>query len=200
MKKEEFISELKKRLSGLPQKDLDERLSFYGEMIDDRMEEGLSEDDAIAKIGSIDDIVSQIIAETPLTRIVKEKIRPKRNLRAGEITLIVLGFPLWFPLLITVVAVLLSIYIAVLAVLVSLWAAEFSLFAAANIGVVLAAVKFLSGFTLTGVATAGAVLVIAGLSAFAFYGCIAASKGILFLTKKALHGVKTTFVKKEIAK
>ena len=38
MTKAEFITELKKRLSGLPMRELEESLSFYGEMIDDRIE------------------------------------------------------------------------------------------------------------------------------------------------------------------
>ena len=48
MNKEEFIAELKDGLSGLPQNDIDERVLFYTEMIDDRMEEGMSEEEAIS--------------------------------------------------------------------------------------------------------------------------------------------------------
>ena len=40
---ETFLDELRKGLSGLPEEDIQERLSFYSEMIDDGMEEGLSE-------------------------------------------------------------------------------------------------------------------------------------------------------------
>ena len=49
MRKEEFLSQLESGLYGLPQADIDERLSFYAEMIDDRMEEGLGEEEAVAK-------------------------------------------------------------------------------------------------------------------------------------------------------
>lgn len=41
MSKQEFLAELRKALSGLPQGDIEDRLTFYSEMIDDRMEEGL---------------------------------------------------------------------------------------------------------------------------------------------------------------
>ena len=34
--KREFLKDLRKRLSGLPRRDADERVSFYGELIDDR--------------------------------------------------------------------------------------------------------------------------------------------------------------------
>ena len=45
MTKNEFISRLRARLSGLPKDEIRERLAFYGEMIDDRIEEGLSEEE-----------------------------------------------------------------------------------------------------------------------------------------------------------
>ena len=51
MTKWEFIAALGARLSGLPKNDIDERLNFYGEMIDDRIEEGLGEADAVSEVG-----------------------------------------------------------------------------------------------------------------------------------------------------
>lgn len=62
MTKQEFLAELRRGLSGLPQNDIEERLNFYSEMIDDRMEEGLSEQEAVDGIGSVDSVVSQILS------------------------------------------------------------------------------------------------------------------------------------------
>ena len=73
MSKQEFLTQLRKELSFLSKDDLEERLTFYSEMIDDRMEEGLSEDDAVNDIGSVDTIVSQIVSDTPLIKLIKEK-------------------------------------------------------------------------------------------------------------------------------
>ena len=80
MNKQEFLAELQKGLSGLPQEDRDERLTFYGEMLDDRMEEGLSEEEAVAAVGSVEEIVRQTAADIPLAKIARERIRPKRRL------------------------------------------------------------------------------------------------------------------------
>ncbi len=85
MTKIQFLLTLNKSLSGLPQDEIEERLTFYSEMIDDRMEEGLSEDEAIAAIGSVEEIVTQSVEEIPLTKIVKNKVKPKRKMRAWEI-------------------------------------------------------------------------------------------------------------------
>ena len=46
MNKEQFLAELQKGLSGLPQAEIDDRLAFYGEFIDDHMEEGMTEEEA----------------------------------------------------------------------------------------------------------------------------------------------------------
>ena len=45
MTKLDFIFQLQKKLTGLPQEDIDERMLFYSEMIDDRMDEGLTEEE-----------------------------------------------------------------------------------------------------------------------------------------------------------
>ena len=99
MYKQEFMARLNAGLAGLPREDLAERLAFYSEMIDDRMEEGMPEEQAVACAGNVDDIVAQAIAETPFAKLVKERARTGRRLGVWEIVLLVLGFPLWFPLL-----------------------------------------------------------------------------------------------------
>ena len=60
MNKQEFLSELREKLSGAPQSEIEDRSICYGEMIDDRIDDGLSQEDAIGEMGSIEDIVAQI--------------------------------------------------------------------------------------------------------------------------------------------
>ena len=197
MTKNQFLIELQCRLYGLPQDDIAERLSFYGELIDDCMEEGLTEEEAVAGIGSVDEIVNQIVAEVPLTRLVKERITPKRSLRAWEIVLIVLGFPLWFSLLLAAGSVLLALYVCAWAVIISLWATEAALAVSALACIAWAVLCIVRGNLLLSVFSLGAGMFCAGLAVFLFFGCIAASKGILHLTKKVLCGIKNMFVGKE---
>ena len=105
MSKQEFLARLKIALAGLPKDEVDERLNFYSEMIDDRMEEGFSEEAAVAGVGSMGNIVTQAVSEVPIGKLVKERIKPKRSLSGGEVALIVLVFPLWFPLLVAFLAI-----------------------------------------------------------------------------------------------
>ena len=200
MNKQEFLDCLRKGLSGLPQEDIEERLTFYSEMIDDRIEEGLSESEAVSAIGTVDTIITQIIADTPLTKLVKEKAKPKRTLKAWEIILLVLGSPIWLSLLIAAFAIILAAYIVVWSVVITLWSIEASFVACLLGGIVSAVVFAFQGNGLTGLAMLSAGIICAGLFIFMFYGCKAATKGILLLTKKMALGIKTLFVGKEAVK
>lgn len=198
MKRDEFLLLLKNRLSGLPREDIEERLAFYREMIDDRMEEGLSEEAAVSQIGNVEEISSQIIAETPLPKLVKENIKPKKRLKVWEIVLLAVGSPLWLSLPIAAFAVALSLYAVLWAAVISLWAVFASLGGCA-LGCVTAGVAFAcSGDVSQGVVMIGAGLICAGLSVYLFYGCKAATKGIVWITKKMPVGIKHCFIKKEV--
>ena len=196
MNKQEYLARLRAGLAGLPQEDIDERVSFYCEMIDDRMEEGLSEEEAVEGVGDVNDVISQTIAETPFAKIVKEKVRPKRSLRGWEIALLVIGAPVWGSLLIAAAAVILSLYVAVWAIIISLWAVMVSLVLCALAGIVSCAVFAVGGHPLTSLAAAGAGLFLAGCSIFMFFGCKELTSTILKLTGKAALGIKSLFVGK----
>lgn len=199
MNKQEFLAQLRKGLSGLPQDDIEERLSFYSEMIDDRMEEGLSEEAAVSDIGTATELISQIIADIPLTKIVKERITPKKKLSVWEVILLVLGSPIWLSLLIAVIAVILSLYVALWSVIIALWAVFVSLVGCVLGGIAGGIVLACCGNVLTGIATVGVGIVCAGLSIFMFFGCKETTKGILILTKKLAVWIKNCFIKKEEA-
>lgn len=199
MSKQEFLAQLRKGLFGVPQDDIEERLTFYSEMIDDRMEDGLSEEDAIREIGSIDEIVSQTIADIPLAKLVKEKIKPNRTLRGWKIVLLVLGSPLWLPLLIAAFAVILSFYVVIWSVIISLWAVEALLAVYALCSMTAGVIFAFHGNGLTGISLISTGLISAGLTVFLFFGCKEVTKGILLLTKKIALGIKNIFIRKDIA-
>ena len=124
MTKVELTLALTKKLDGLPWEEVERSMEYYDEMINEHMEEGMSEAEAIATLGSVDEIAAQILADIPLSRIVRAKIKPKRSLRAWEIILLILGFPLWFTLLLAVFSVVFAVFIFFWAVILSLYACE----------------------------------------------------------------------------
>lgn len=197
MTKQEFLTQLRNGLSGLPQNDIEERVGFFDEMIEDRIEEGLSEEEAVAQAGSVEEIVSQTVAETPLAKIAKERITPKRKLKTWEIVLLIAGSPIWFALAIALASIVFSVYVSLWAVIIALWAVVtsmiFSTLACIVAGVIIACM----GKIIPALAMISAGLVLAGLSIFMFVGCIMITKCIIKLTKKFALWVKSCFIKKE---
>ena len=199
MTKQEFLIKLKNALAGLPQDEIDGRIDFYAEMIDDRIDEGLSEESAVAEIGSVDAIAAQILADIPLSKLAKQRIKPKRRLDALDIVLIVLGSPLWLPLVIAAFAVVLSVYVSLWAIIVSLWAA-FAAIVGSALGGLVAGIYFAALTKIhAGLAIIASSLLLSGISIFAFFGCRAATKGIIILTRKFALAIKKAFIKKEAA-
>lgn len=164
MKKQEFISELQRLLSKLPAREVRERLVFYSEMIDDKKEEGLSEEDAVASVGTPKVIASQITDEI---RSQKKKTKEKRKLKPWEITVLILGSPLWIAFLAVAASVVLSIFAVMLSVNLALWALEIPFFI----------------FSL--------------LSQYLIIACKSATKLTLFLIKKFIEFVKKFFGAKD---
>ncbi len=193
MTKREFLSRLNEGLSGLPQEDAAGRLAFYSEMIDDRIEDGLSEEEAVAGIGPVEKIVAQIIEETPLTTLAKEKLRPKRRLRVWEIVLLVLGSPLWLSLLLAAFAVVLTVYLVIWVLVLSLWIVDLAFFAAFLGGLIAGVLFFTGSGILSGLPVLGAGLVFAGLSIFLFFLCKETTKCAAVLTKKIGSKIKSSF-------
>ncbi len=200
MNKADFLWELRKKISGLPDDDILRSLDYYGELIDDMVENGMSEEDAVAALGSLDDIVRQILTDTPLPKLIKEKVKPNRRLRAWEIILIILGFPVWFPLAVAAFAVIISLYASFWAIVISLWAA-FGAFVGSAFG------SFVGGIVLvctasafSGISLISAALVCAGLAIFMFFGCLEATKGAAKLAKIIVLGIKKCFINREAAK
>ena len=165
--------------------------------LDDRIEDGLSEEEAVAEVGTPEEIAQQILSEIPLSMLVKEKMRPKRALRGWEIILLILGFPLWFPLLIAAFAVVLSLYIALWSIMISIYAVDLALGLSAIAGMVMAFVYLFQGNVPSAIFMFGAALICGGLAVLLFIGCVALTKGVFKLTKKMLLGVKSWFVRKE---
>lgn len=197
MNKEEFLKELRKKLSGLSKSDIEERVSFYGEMIDDRMEEGLSEQEAVEGIGTVDSVVEQIMSEIPLSRLVKEKVRGDKKPNILMIVLLVIGFPVWFPLAVAVLSVIFSLYVTVWSIVISFFATDLAL-AAASCCCLFGSVVFLaSSNPAAAVFSFGGSAICAGLAILFFILSLWISKGIIKLTGKMFLGIKTSFIGKE---
>ena len=196
MTKLEFLYKLESSLKGLPQKEVSERVAFYSEMIDDYMEEGLSEEQATEKIGSVNSIAKQIANDIPLSKIIKEKIKPTKKFTALEIVLIALGSPIWLSIIISLFAVVFSVVASFWAGVVSLWAGFISLVVCGFGMLVYTVIMLFSSSTTIILASLATAIVSLGLSLLFIVLCKLVTKCMIKLTKLTLQLIKRAFVKK----
>lgn len=64
MTKFEFLDAIKSGISALSDEDKNRTLNYYSEMIDDRIEDGISEEEAVAAMGEPDRIIAEILNES----------------------------------------------------------------------------------------------------------------------------------------
>ena len=194
MNKQEFLSELKDRLEGIPVADRESTLEYYSEMIDDRIESGISEEEAVESIGSIDSVAEQILYEFPIKKLVREKVKPRRTLRVWEIALLILGAPLWLPILLSAVIVAVSIIISfwcvIGVVIISLYATDLAI-ALGGIAAMLVSIPlFITGRPVAALMLIGAGLILTGLSILLFLIFNLIVKGVIYLIRKLFIGFK----------
>ena len=197
MNKEQFLIELASALSGLPDDDIGKTLEFYSEMIEDLIEEGLSEEEAVAAQGTIESIREQIIKEISLPKLIKQKVKPKRSLSGLEITLLIVGFPIWLPILVSVAAVIFSIYVTLWSLIVVLFAVEISFAASAFACAIASIPSFIFLNTPGALFLLGCGLFLAGLSVLWVFVCKWGVKFLIWLTRVF---IKSLFIRKEKTK
>lgn len=170
MSKTAFTDELYHLLKTLPKAERQQYIDYYEEMIDDRMEDGLSEEDAVTALGNAADIAAQILGEV--------QTKPARKIRVWEIVLIVLGSPIWLSLLLGVAMVLLGVLLAVLmayaalwAVILTLYAADLALLAGVLAGIAGGVYYLIHAVTAPGILFLGGALVCIGCTILLFFAC-----------------------------
>ena len=196
MNKKEFLEELEKRLQALPKEEIQERLEFYSEAIDDRVEEGETEEQAIEEIGTLDEITWEIVKKTPLVTLVKEKVKPKHRIRPWEIVLICVTFPIWLPLLITAFVLLLVAYILAWVLVIVAYNVEIAV-SVGGIGALSAGfAAFFSGSHWFGFGLVGFGVMCIGFSLLWVFACIGATKASIQLTRAIILSIKKKFMKR----
>lgn len=199
MTKTDFLNELAARLSQLPEAERKKALDYYDEILSDRIEDGSSEEEAVASMEPMDVIVSNCLLAAPLGTLVKSRVAAQGRLSTLAIVLLCLGFPLWFPLLIAFLSVALALFAAVWSCVFALW------MAAAAMALAGAASLFVGPFQTSAVpgaaaASVGAGLILCGLAVLMYFA-------LLWLTKQAAKfsawivlSIKKLVIKKETSK
>ena len=197
MTKLDFLDALEQKLQPLPEQERSKALEYYFEIIDDRMDCGMSEAEAVAACGNIDQIAEQIILDTPMTKLVKQKNKTRRRMQTWETVLLIVGSPVWFSLAVAAFCVLLAVSVCLWVVVICLWAVAVALGACAICVPAAAVVLAVQGQYFPALFCLGCSLVLAGIAILFILAGIWAGKGVAKLHKLTFRGIKRCFIRKE---
>lgn len=196
MNKETFLHQLRIRLSQLPEPEIKTRLDYYSELIEDMVEDGMSEEDAVASFGDVNAIAAKIMQDTPLSTLVKSKVTPKNGWSTAAIVIAIVGSPVWVPLLLAFITVIASVYLVIWTCIICIFAVVLSLGLSGIYLVFKAFTLFTAGFS-TVIFTVGCGLGFVGLCLLAFLGAKVTTMGLIQLTRWIFIEIKSLFIQKE---
>ena len=115
MNKIEFLAAVSAELDGLSPADVREQIGFLSEMIEDRMEEGVTEAEAVAAIGTPEEVAARILADAPFATLTDLPTPPKKR-SVLRTVLLAATSPVWASLLFAAVITLFSLIVTLGAV------------------------------------------------------------------------------------
>lgn len=188
MNKQQFLNALAEALKKLPREERYRTLSYYDELIDDRMEDGQNEYAVVESLGSPADIARDLLG-------VEEKEQRKPVGRAAKVwitVLLVLGFPIWGSLLLTAAVLVLVLYILMYLPILILGALSVGFLAGSVLGIVGAPfLAFDVGLASGGIPAAGfqlgACIALLGLSILCALALICTTKAIVRASRIIWH-------------
>ena len=192
MNKEEFLNRLREALKGLPAAETEKSALYYAEILDDRMEDGMSEVEAVASLGAPEEVAENLKLELPLGTLVRSKMSGS-GMGAGTVVLLVLGSPVWLPLLLAGLAVALSLAVSLWAIVLSLWTVVLALMLMLPLSVVGAAMKW-ANFPAEAVFLLGAACVSGRLAIPAFFFMRKATEWCGKMTMAGVKGIKRLLI------
>ena len=196
MTKADFLRLLERALMQLSEEERQKNLEYYSELLDDMMEEGMTEAEATAKLGSPNQIAQSILQEMPLGKLVSTRMKPRSGWTPLAIVLAVVGSPVWVPLLLLAAALVLSLFVSIWALGVAAVAVVVGL----AVAVVAAPILAIRAAVLTlplGLLLLGGGLVLLGLCVLGGLMAVELCKLLWQLTVWLVHKIKGLFIRKE---
>ena len=180
MTRDEFLSRLGELLACLPAEQVEETKAFYAEAITDRMEDGMSEEEAVAAMGTPGEVAEATLDDLPA--VPRAIARTRRRSTALLWALTIVGSPVWVPLLAAFAAVAVTVYICIWVLALCVWIVAAALGGAGVVGLLFAVSGVTIGHFPYALASAGVGLGLVGVALFVGAGAWAASKQIARLS------------------
>ena len=196
MNRYEFLYELKLKLAQLPESEIEGHLAYYEEMIDDRIEDGMTEVEAIASLEDVSVIAERILQDASIVTLVKTTVKPKNGWTTAAIVAAVIGSPIWLPILISIAAVIFSVFVTFWVVVVTIAVTMIAL-VLAGLALLIAPIFMIGAGLSTAMMCFAAGLGVIGIALLGFIGVKYLAKGVSFLCKATFRGIKSIFIRKE---
>ena len=193
MNKQEYLARLRAALACLPEGEIEESVAFYTEMIDDRVADGLTEEEATAQLDDPKAAARAIIADLPV--VPRTVVRTKQRNRVLYWTLVILGSPLWLTLLLAAGMLVLAGLLTIWCLILGLWLLAAGLLAGGPLGIGVCLWALAVGQPAYGVFELGSGLLCFGLGLFCLHGAVAASKTLMQVSRQWIAKAKAPFVK-----
>lgn len=161
MDKQTYLKQLETLLQALPAAERAQVSTFYAESIDDRMEAGLSEEEAVASMETPGAVAERIIEEMP--PVPRALAQTRRKGAWFFWLLIILGSPLWLCLLFAALCVLGAAYLCMWVLVLCAWIMAGSCLLGLVLGVVALAMGLGAGHIPGALMQLGIGLVLGGL-------------------------------------
>lgn len=187
MTRDEFLNRLGELLACLPADQVEETKQFYAEAVADRMEDGMSEEEAVAAMGTPGEVAEATLDDLPA--VPRAIARTRRRSTALLWVLTIVGSPVWVPLLLAFAAVAVTVYVCIWVLALCVWviAACFGAVGITNLALMTVGVKV--GLVPYALVTLGCGIALIGAALLMGAGAWAVSKQIARLS--ALWAKKT---------
>ncbi len=195
MTKTEYIASVRRELKGLEEKDIMDAIELLEEGINDRIDMGLTEEEAVADMADPKEAARQIKVDMPIPKLVKAKAQSSRKLSTLEIVLICLSFPVWGPLLIALIAVAFALAVSLLAIAFSAVIVVFALLIAGVACIFGGIVGMIFGQGIASLVVVGAALIVLSVALLLLVPSIALTNLLFKGVKAIFKGVKKLFIR-----
>ncbi len=193
MNKVEFLKELAFCLQKMNDSERNKFVIYYDEMISDYVENGVTEEEAVKKIGTPMKIAEELLDDYDSVKL----NLPSTGSRSLNMLLTIIGFPLWGSVLLAVILCIFSIYIIIWCIPFATGAGSAGLFASAIIGII--GTPFVVTESLSiGIMQLGSGIASIGISILLGIATIDLSRKFISITKKFNVKLVALFKKKVV--
>lgn len=188
MNKKEFLNDLDSKLDFLTEEERNKTINYYSEIIEDRIESGASEEEAVLQMESTEVIAKKLMAENNTQKTTSEKVLDfidklfEKHGYLFVLIIAILSIPLWTPILGGILGLVCTIFLIL-----------FGTIAFGAIGSVVAlgiGISFITQSLLSAISALGVSMICAGFAVLVTIGTVKLISMMSNFFKKVSKSIK----------